>query len=59
MKGTYQDEAAVIESQLELEVSLFMLLENTVGFSCIIPAGIFGNQINLEIKLGLNIRGVM
>lgn len=53
MKGTYQDEATVIESQLELEVSLFVLLENTLEFSCIIPAGIFGNHLNL------NIRGVM
>lgn len=44
LKGTYHDEAAVIESQLELEVSLFVLLENTVEFSCIIPAGIFGNH---------------
>lgn len=56
MKGTYHNEAAVIESQLKLEVSLLVLLENTVEFSCIIPAGIFGNHLSLNIRRVMGFR---
>lgn len=47
-RGMYHDEVGVITGRLELFVSLFVHLENTIELSFMIPAGIFGNYLDFN-----------